>query len=169
MDKPEGYTFGRPTKYKPEYCQAIIEHFNVPHTKTGIVETRTDHNDKETTVEKTMGNDFPTMAGFCAKLMISKQTLIRWVEAHEEFSDAYRIGKGIQEDMLVNNAMTGAYSGSFPAFFAKNALDYEDVQKTKDLGPDDVDGNDEKQALQAIGVRVKEMGDKDATPSKEET
>lgn len=25
-DKPEGYTFGRPTKYRKEYCQKLIDH-----------------------------------------------------------------------------------------------------------------------------------------------
>lgn len=26
QEKPEGYVFGRPTAYKPEYCQMLIDH-----------------------------------------------------------------------------------------------------------------------------------------------
>ena len=29
-EKPEGYVFGRPTNYRPEYCQSIIEYFAAP-------------------------------------------------------------------------------------------------------------------------------------------
>lgn len=155
MTKETREGFGRPSKYDPKFCEGIIEHFSVAHTKTGVVQKTTDKDGKVTEVEKTTGNDFPTIAGYCAKLMISKQTLHRWVGKHKDFSDAYQIAKCLQEDMLANNALSGAYPGSFPQFFAKNQLDYEDVQKTRELGPEEADGSQEKEALRSIGIRVK--------------
>ena len=30
--KPPGYVFGQPTKYRPEYCQAIVTYFSNPES-----------------------------------------------------------------------------------------------------------------------------------------
>lgn len=55
---------GRPTKFKEEYCDALIEH-----------------------MEK--GYSFESFAG---KLRVSKQTLYTWVESNPDFLDAKSIG-----------------------------------------------------------------------------
>ena len=34
--KPEGYTFGRPTEYRPEYCQRAIEFMKQGYSVTAL-------------------------------------------------------------------------------------------------------------------------------------
>ena len=56
---------GRPTKYKPEYCDVVIEKMAEGYSKEAV-------------------------AGF---LEISKDTLYQWAKAHPDFSDAIAIGE----------------------------------------------------------------------------
>ena len=55
---------GRPTDYKPEYCEQLIEHM-------------------------AKGLSFEAFAGV---LSVSKQTLYNWADANTEFMDAKKIG-----------------------------------------------------------------------------
>lgn len=61
--KPEGYTFGRPTLYKPEYCDQLIEHMS-------------------------KGYSFESFAG---ALRVSKQIIYDWRVKHSDFLDAFEI------------------------------------------------------------------------------
>jgi len=58
---------GRPSLYKPEYCDALIEHM-----KGGL--------------------SFESFAGRCG---VCKQTLYAWCEAHKEFNEAKAIGESL--------------------------------------------------------------------------
>lgn len=51
---------GRPTKYKPEYCQELVEH---------------------------MAKGF-SFASFAADIDVNQDTLHEWAKVHDEFSDA---------------------------------------------------------------------------------
>ena len=55
---------GRPTKYKPEYCQLLIEHMS-------------------------SGLSYQSFAG---KVSVSIETIYDWLKAHPEFLDAKKIG-----------------------------------------------------------------------------
>ncbi len=67
-EKPEGYVFGRPTKYKPEYCQQLIEHMRE-------------------------GQSFWT---FAAKIETSWEALSNWCEKHPDFREAKVIGRVLE-------------------------------------------------------------------------
>ena len=56
---------GRPTKYKPEYCEVIIEKMAEGYSKEAV-------------------------AGYIG---ISKNTLYEWAKAHKDFQDAIAIGE----------------------------------------------------------------------------
>ena len=56
---------GRPTNYRPEYCERVIE----------------------------MGRDGFSVAQMASQLNTSKQTLLRWVDANPEFRDAMEIAR----------------------------------------------------------------------------
>ncbi len=64
-EKPEGYTFGRPTDYKKEYCQMLIEHMSE-------------------------GLSFESFGGV---IDCDKATLYRWLDAQSDFSNAKAIGR----------------------------------------------------------------------------
>ena len=60
-EKPK---MGAPTKYKPEYCQQVIDHM-------------------------TRGLSFESFAGF---LGVTKSTIYNWLEEHKDFLDSKEIG-----------------------------------------------------------------------------
>lgn len=109
--KPEPRPIGRPTKYKPEYCQAIIDFFDIPtHDTDGKPNTP------------------PYIFRFCLSIGISKDCLHEWVSKYPEFSDAYRIAKEMQEKLMANNALTGAYNASFAWRAMQNMHNWRDQQ-----------------------------------------
>lgn len=58
--KPAGYVFGRPTLYRPEMCEAVVEWGKQGKSKTWIA----------------------------AELDITKETLYQWIKTYPDFSDA---------------------------------------------------------------------------------
>lgn len=94
---------GRPTDYKPEYCQMVIEH---------------------------MAKVF-SFESFAGVVGVSKQTLYDWRSKHKDFLDAHNVAKmkvqlGIEK--MFKAQITGQMKGS-PAtliFYAKNITGFKD-------------------------------------------
>ena len=104
---------GQPTKYRPEYCQAIIDHFNVPPYKT----------DKD---GKRIANDMPMVQLFARKIGVSRETLHEWKRTHKEFSDAFEEAKSLAESMWVINTLHGHYNSGFGRMVAQNMFGWLD-------------------------------------------
>lgn len=68
-DKPEGYVFGRPTKYRPEMCEQIIELAGEGKSKTEIA----------------------------VDLGVDRTTLDRWAEANPDFRIALTRAKQVEQ------------------------------------------------------------------------
>ncbi|MEA1079507.1 hypothetical protein [Marinobacter qingdaonensis] len=130
---------GRPSRYKPEYAQQLIEHFDVPPGEYLDVPQR------DGSIKSVWrANPLPTLAGFCRKLLICRKTLHNW--AHEvdesgapvrpEFLHALNAVKEMQEDVFTTNGLSGAYNGPFAALAAKNILDWRDKSSSEISGPD---------------------------------
>ncbi|SET79541.1 DNA-packaging protein gp3 [Marinobacter segnicrescens] len=129
---------GRPTKYEPRFAQMLIDHFDVEPGFYSDVQQR-----DGTTKKVYKANVFPTIAGFCRKIGITKKTLHNW--AHEtkedgsllrpEFLHAYEMAKETQEEMLTTNGLMGSYQGNFAALVAKNLLDWRDKSSSEISGP----------------------------------
>lgn len=115
---------GRPTKYEEHFPADLIAWFDVEPYRELV-----DQNGKE----YLMPNRFPTLAGWCGKMRISRSTLHEWVANHPKFSDAYKTCKEMQEEALVQGAISGAYATAFSVFTAKNVLGWRDKQ------PDEVE------------------------------
>ena len=64
--KPEGYERGRPTLYKPEYCDTVVSLMSE-------------------------GYDVAACAGY---LRVSRRSIYEWIDVHPEFSHAVEIGRG---------------------------------------------------------------------------
>jgi hypothetical protein len=64
-DKPEGYVFGRPTKYRKEFCQKLIDH---------------------------MAEGF-SFESFGAIVDTNRSNLHKWIKEHEEFREAKTLAK----------------------------------------------------------------------------
>ena len=123
---------GRPTKYRKEYCDQIVEFFDV--------------DDTEIIGDEERAARLPTFAGFARKLLVPRTRLHEWAKKHPEFQDAMNICKTIQEDIMVNNGIRGFFSSGFAQLAMKNMntwRDKQDVQEKSEsisiqISPDDV-------------------------------
>lgn len=123
---------GRPTDYKPEYCEKIVKFFNIDPF---IRETYTDNNGAERT--RLVPNRFPTLARFAAELDVDRSTLAEWADkkdsdgvlVHPEFSRAYKRAKDYQEAFLAEGGLAGAFETPFAIFTAKNVIGWKDKQE----------------------------------------
>jgi len=103
---------GRPTSYKPEYCQAIIDFFSIP-IKTGDVV-----------------NDIPLFQDFAHEIGVSRETLHEWKRRHPNFSDAYKKARELQESWWIRGSMKGLFNPAFTIFFGKNVFRWTDRVQT---------------------------------------
>lgn len=106
---------GRPTKYKPKYCEEIIKFFDVEHTK--IV------GDRE------VGNDLPTFQRYAHSIEVHVDTLHEWKKVYPDFSESYKKAQQLQEAMWLANSMKGLYPGSFTIFAGKNMFGWRDKKE----------------------------------------
>lgn len=80
---------GRPSKYKPEYCEQLVEHMN-----SGL-----------------------SFESFAAVIGVNRDTLYEWTKVHSEFSDAQK--EGLDKSLLfweklgIDNIINTSESESF--------------------------------------------------------
>lgn len=124
---------GAPTKYKPEYCEQIIEFFN----KEPFEYVEIDVEDENGEVRKTIALDksgnpirvpvqLPTKAAFAISIGVDRDSLRNWAREHPEFFGAIKICEMMQENILTQNALVQAYDKTFSIFTAKNVMGWTD-------------------------------------------
>lgn len=118
--KKEPLERGRPTDYKPEYCQKLEEYFSAKpyELKNGRNEA----------------GDTPTLAGFAASIRIHRATMIDWCKKHPDFLDAYNLAKELQENWLVVNGNKGLINPAFGMFTLKNVSNWRDKRDVEISG-----------------------------------
>lgn len=119
---------GRPTKYKPEYCQKIIKFFSIePYREVEV--THRNKKGEEWTTTVLRPNDLRFIESFAYSIGVDDRTLSDWALHIPEFSLAYKKAKALQKHFLVINGLLGLYSTAFAIFTAKNITDMRDVQE----------------------------------------
>ena len=119
---------GRPTKYRDDLPDRLIAFFDVEAFTAEV-------SDSGKVAMKPA--KFPTLARFAAHVGVSRNTIHRWAtetdEAGEplkpEFCDAYKRARDLQEAILIEGGMAGAFQPSFAIFTAKNVLGWRDRQE----------------------------------------
>src|SRR5690554_5877361 len=98
---------GRPSKYKPEYCQMLIDHMA----------------------------EGASMTSFAAEIDVARSTLNEWADEYPDFSEAVKKGKAKcaawWERVGRKNAITGDGNATLVIFGLKNmgAEDWRDKQE----------------------------------------
>lgn len=115
---------GRPTKYKEEYCQQIIDFFDRPLFEEKEVSSF----EKGRTVIRKISVPclLPTIERFCLNIGIHKDTLYEWVKVHPDFSDSLRRAQQAQQEILVQHGLTGLYKEGFAKFVGVNYTNLKD-------------------------------------------
>ena len=115
MEIPAGKP-GRPSKYKKRYCKEIIDWMSKGKS----------------------------IAAFCAHLKVSRSRILDWVNAHEEFREAYEIGTEAGQawwENLLRAHATGVYEQSMPRS-SETAIRFQLSRRFKDYQPTQrVEGN----------------------------
>jgi hypothetical protein len=123
--KPEGYVFGRPTKYRGDHHpQSLVDYFSKEPTRE--IEKVIRGKSGDFTATEIVAEEFPTFAGWCASEDVDDETVSAWAAKFPDFSVAYKKAKQLQEAFLVENAIQSRYNPAFSIFFAKNNLGYRD-------------------------------------------
>ena len=98
---------GRPTKYKPEYCQMVVDHMA----------------------------EGASLTSFAAEIDVARSSINVWMEEHPEFSESVKRGKAKcaawWERLGRNNAISGDGNATLVIFGLKNmgAEDWRDKQE----------------------------------------
>lgn len=117
---------GRPSSYRPEYAQQMVDYFDQPAWDV----TNPDGSVTE--------GFFPTLAGFCCEINVTKVTLRGWANAKDmdgtplwpEFLSAFEHCKERQEQVFSQGYMRGKYfNPMIGTLIAKNLMDWRDKQE----------------------------------------
>ena len=130
---------GRPTKYKPEYVQQLLDFFGRESGEWVEVE-----NKKGDMQFVRKAADLPLYESFARSIGVSWVTLRSWALAldgdggtlYPEFREAYDSAKGDQLRILIENGLCGGYQQSFAIFTAKNILGWRDAMSLEHSGTD---------------------------------
>jgi hypothetical protein len=99
--KPEGYVFGRPTLYRPEYCQLAID---------------------------TMGKGL-SLTAFAGTIGVTKSAVYEWMAAHRDFDNAINMGRAARVAALETKLLTTSQGvGVTAAIFALKNADPDEWQ-----------------------------------------
>ena len=99
-EKPVGYKFGRPTNYRPEYCQAIVDYFADPESW----EINTDMKGSSKAIPS---GKMPTVARWCHQIGVSTRVLDDWQRRYPEFAEAYQMARELQQSFAIELAGAG--------------------------------------------------------------
>jgi len=125
---------GRPTKYKPEYCEQIVKFFACPKNERVVKSITTGKNEYEKTEYTTIPNELPTFAKFARSIGVAYDTVCDWVKVHPEFLHAHNEAKRLQEEFLIDNGLAGLYPPASYIFTAKNITTMRDKTEVEHSG-----------------------------------
>jgi hypothetical protein len=122
---------GQPTKYKPEYCNQLIEYFEsiepIRIREEKCVNPKTgEYFIKE--IEEP--NAPPTLYGFARRIGVGRDRLGEWAKKHPEFKQAFNHAKAIQAEFIIEGVMTNRVKGSFPHLMMKNNHNWTDKNES---------------------------------------
>lgn len=146
LEQPEP---GQPTKYKPEYCQQLIDYFSIEPLEI-IREQEITNTDGGKYISRRLPQRFPWFEGFARKIGVHRNTLKNWCAEHPEFAEAYDTAKDLQREFIVDVALSGAAPPSFAIFTMKNVCGWRDerdlkLRKAKEEG--DIDDEELRAAI----------------------
>ncbi len=117
---------GRPSKYKPEYCQLMVDMFSIPKYERVLKEVVNGKNDYHKEVYENLPNPLPTFEKFQRKIGIGHQCFWEWTKDIPEFGESYRVCKDLQKEFLNENALLEIYNPIYAKFVAINITDMRD-------------------------------------------
>ena len=125
---------GRPTKYKPEYCDRLIAFFDVEPFREDEIEHLRKDGDVSYVELKRFANRLPTLRRFAREIGVSWRTVYNWKETKEEFLHALEEAEQIRQDFVNENGLNGIYNSAYAKFWAINMTKMRDRVETEVTG-----------------------------------
>lgn len=111
--KPEGYVFGRPTSYRPDMCQKVVE----------------------------WGREGKSKTWMAASLNISRDTFNRWERENKDFSDAITLAMAYSQMWWEDKGQAALDAQIFQASMWSRSMaarfpeDWRETQRQEQTGP----------------------------------
>ncbi len=121
----------RPTKYKKEFIQELLDYLDVKPYEEITKKIVKDGQEIEIT-EKIVA-DYPSLAGFAVKIGVCRDTITEWAKIYPEFSGACKRLNVVQENYLIVNGLKGNIQQNFGMFVAKITLVIETNSQAKKI------------------------------------
>lgn len=130
---PRRRKIGRPTTYRPAYCQQLVAFIQ----RGGPMVTRpmvvSDGKESGSHIEDHPLGKLPgRFEAFATQLNITMETMSRWQDAQPAFREAYKKAKQIQLHQLLEGLHAGVYSTAGAIFDLKNNHGYRDRDDSQD-------------------------------------
>lgn len=128
---------GRPTKYKPEFCDKLIKFFDVEPFEDIVLPHY--FNDEKHLIKwkdyKRVASKLPTLRNFAKSIKVHISNVYEWLNEdskafQSKFRDAFAYAKEIRKDFLIQNALQGLYPPLTFKFIAVNLTDMRDKTET---------------------------------------
>jgi hypothetical protein len=123
QEKKPGLKRGRPTDYKPELCDDILEFFGATEECYRESEVTVGGKNWERTETKLLPTKLPTLEGWACKHGIHPGTVWDWTQRHPDFANAVTRVKAWQKQLLIQGGIMGVYDSKFAQFVAINVTD----------------------------------------------
>lgn len=130
----------RPTKYKPEFCDKLIEFFDVePYEKIELPHYQADGVTLKWMDYKLIPQRMPTLRKFAKLISVGIRTVYEWIDRNsgsyqEEFSQAFTCAKEIRKDWLIDLGLSGLTPPLAYKFTAINVTDMVDKTDVEHSG-----------------------------------
>jgi hypothetical protein len=125
---------GRPTKYKPEYCDELIEFFDKAPTK--IIKKKAFVSGVMMEIDQEVPIHPIFLCDFAKKLNVTTSTLWEWGQEHPEFSNALLRIKELQEKLYLTNGTLGHYTPYLVSLVLRNKHGYQEKVQNEISGKD---------------------------------
>jgi transposase-like protein len=117
---------GRPTKYKPEYCQAVIDYMK----QDGVAVYKPFAYEGEVN-DHLLGYLPRFFEGFAREIDVNTSTLAEWRKKYKEFSEAVHAAKDIQLEKMAIGMLAGVYNSPAAIFAMKNMFQWAEKSEMK--------------------------------------
>lgn len=131
---PPRPALGRPSAYRPEFAERLIDFFTVePYTEVDVPQP------SGLVKRQRMATDPPMLQEFARRIGVTKETIDNWATAinpdgtprYPEFFDAYARARELQESLFSRAGMLGVYEPRFLAMAMKNLCGWQDQPAPK--------------------------------------
>jgi len=99
-EREPGFVTGCPTKYRPEYCRAIVVYF-------AEADSWEINMDMKGSAKPVPHSKLPTFERFAAGIGVSMDALENWREKYPEFREAFYTAKSLQKAFLMELGAAG--------------------------------------------------------------